>query len=200
MCCIEVLLRYPRHFVFKRSKVISERLGYQSRSIRKKENAFFNPCFPQTPNDLECGIGFTRTRCHYKQNSILPIRNRFNRFVDCVYLVISGLFIGVIRIIRLVNYLFLRGIHVVFLLIHLPKRFRGRKFVERDIYFYVAFGNVFIMEYKSIAIRAKNKGNVQHFRIAKCLLHTIRHRVVIVFCFNHGYRFVGFIEKNVIRF
>ena len=79
-----------RHLVAKRGEVLLFGLVNKDVSIGKEKDAFLLFGFPQTPDDLECRVGFARSRRHNQKNLVLPLGNGFDGSVDGYGLVIAG--------------------------------------------------------------------------------------------------------------
>ena len=195
---IKVLLCYPGHFILKGCKIICEGLWNQSSTVCKKQDSFLNSRIPQTPDNLKCCIRFTCTGSHHQQDSILTSCNCLYSPVDRIDLIIPRLLIRIIYIIWLIYNFALRRANAVLFYIHFPKSFRWWKPIERKNCFPFALLYVAIMENKSISIRRKNKRYIHHLRVVQCLLHTVRHRMVVILCFNNGNWFIGLVKKNIV--
>ncbi len=73
----------------------------QNITIGQKQNALPGLGFPQTPDDLKGGEGFTGAGCHDQQNALLALRNRLGGAVDGKQLVVTRGFIAAVAVIIL---------------------------------------------------------------------------------------------------
>ncbi|OIQ81565.1 hypothetical protein GALL_366570 [mine drainage metagenome] len=75
---INLAIFYLGHHRTKRLEIIYPRLVCQDISIYQEQYPLHCLGFPQPPDDLEGGVGFTRAGGHDQQNAPLPVCYRFD--------------------------------------------------------------------------------------------------------------------------
>ena len=83
----------------------------QNIAVSQEQYFFLTAGFPKAMDDLECRVGFARTRCHNKQNAVLPAGNCVNSTVDGDTLIVARCFITWLKIVWLGNQRFLVRCH-----------------------------------------------------------------------------------------
>ena len=95
------------HFVngfFKWCKVLQNTLVNKNVPVSQIQNSLFKVRAEQPIHYLECSIRFARSRCHHKQQSLLPSGDCFHGSVYSVSLIIAWRICALRRVVRLGDY------------------------------------------------------------------------------------------------
>ena len=165
-------------------KVIDLGLIHQNVAIGQKQDALLGARLPQTPDDLECGVGLAGAGGHHQQYPILTFRYGFYGLVDGLQLVIAGRFAAAIRVIVLTDDrqlclgVTLPGTELV------PKLARAGEILQRDLGFQL--GRIgLVMKYEAIAVAGKYERHIQQTGIIEPLLHPLANLMLVGFGLDH---------------
>ena len=101
-------------------EVIDEGLVGEDVSINEKESALGSPCLPESPNDLEDGVGLACARGHDEEETAVAFGNGFHDAVDRLALVVAGLFSVGVEVVRFEDELFFLVLDVSVLFVAFP--------------------------------------------------------------------------------
>ena len=95
-----------RHDATERAEVVHHRLVDQHVAVGQKQDAFLAPGLPQTPDDLEGGVGLAGAGGHHQQDAVAALGDGLDRRVDGVDLIVARGFAAAVVVIVLKNDLF----------------------------------------------------------------------------------------------
>ena len=85
------------------AEVVHHRLIDQDIAVGKEENALLAPGLPQTPDDLEGGVGLAGAGGHDEQDAVLALGDGLDGFVDGDALVVARLLAAAVVVVILKN-------------------------------------------------------------------------------------------------
>ena len=103
----QTLLVGKVHFInglFKRCKILQNALVNKNVPVSQIQNSLFKVRAEQPIHYLECSIRFASSRCHHKQQSLLPSGDCFHGSVYSVSLIIAWRICALRRVVRLGDY------------------------------------------------------------------------------------------------
>ena len=137
----------------KGTEVVHHRLVNQDVAVGEVKDAFLLAGFPQTPDDLERGIGLARAGRHDEENADLPFGDGLNRIVNGDALVVARLLAGGIVVVVLKDDSFFRGSEPFPGAVSRPELLRRREGVERQLGFRLSAQTGPVVKQEGIAVR-----------------------------------------------
>ena len=83
------LITYLVNGLVQRFEVLLYRLVYKHISICQVKNFLYQTSFEKSIDYLESCVRFARTRCHYKQETLLTLRYRVDRSIYGIALIVT---------------------------------------------------------------------------------------------------------------
>ena len=179
-------VRDLRHGGAEGLEVIRLRLVGQDVPIHEEEDALLRARLPQSPDDLEGGVGLPGARGHDEQEAVLPACDGIHRSVDGDELVVARCLAGAVVVVVLGDDADLLRFNSFRGAVTLPEFLRRGELIERNLPLHHARRPRAVMLQKGIAIRAVGKGQVKNLRILQCLRHPRADSVVVVLRLNDG--------------
>ena len=95
-------------------------LIHQHVAVRQEQDAFLLPGFPESPDDLEGGVGLAGPGSHDQQDSVLAAGDGLHRAIDGNHLVVAGCHAPSVVVIGLFSDSLGRGLQALPLTVALP--------------------------------------------------------------------------------
>lgn len=187
-----------RHLVPERLEIVGNRLVDEDVPIGEEEDAFLLPGFPKAPDDLEGGIGFSRTRCHNEENAVFSLGDSFHGTVDGDLLVVARAFPAAVFIVGLHYGLFGFLVEPLGDAVPAVEVFGGGEFLHSELPFHLPGGFSPVVFEESVSVRGIHERDVERCRISEGLLHTVPDGMGIVLGFDYGDGEVPLVVEDVV--
>ncbi len=195
---VDLSVRDLGHRLAERLEVVGLGLVREDVAVNEKQDSLLRAGLPQSPNDLEGGVGLARPRSHHKEQPVIAPCDCLYCLVDSRDLVVPGGLPRTVVVVVLSGNRLLLVREPLGLAVACPELGRCGELVQRDLALHhAALAGPVVLE-ERIAVRAVDERHIQDAGVFERLLHASTYRMGVVLGLHHGEREVRLVVEDVV--